>query len=71
MGQHHDARERLDAGMWAWLSRHAMCLSAVLSRVIPDLGDAWEHADNPRYARPYSVLAIRIGINYIIYGMTH
>jgi uncharacterized protein DUF4159 len=36
-----------------------------------DLGDAWEHADNPNYPQPYSALAIRIGVNYIVYGMTH
>jgi Domain of unknown function (DUF4159) len=35
------------------------------------LGDAWEHADNPRYPERFSSLAYRLGINYIIYGMTH
>jgi hypothetical protein len=36
-----------------------------------DVGDAWEWADSPRYPeRPLS-LAFRLGINYIIYGMTH
>jgi hypothetical protein len=36
-----------------------------------DLGDAWEYADNPNYPEKYSALAYRIGINYIIYAMTH
>ncbi len=36
-----------------------------------DLGDAWEWADDPRYPEQYSSLAYRIGINYIIYAMTH
>jgi hypothetical protein len=36
-----------------------------------DLGDAWEHADNPYYPQPYSALAIRIGVNYVVYAMTH
>jgi len=36
-----------------------------------DLGDAWEWADHPRYPEPYASLAYRIGINYIIYAMTH
>jgi hypothetical protein len=36
-----------------------------------DLGDAWEHADEPRYPEHYSSLAYRVGINYIIYAMTH
>src|SRR5579864_902130 len=36
-----------------------------------DLGDSWENADDPRYAEKYSALGIRIGVNYIIYAMTH
>ncbi|MGC8793757.1 MAG: DUF4159 domain-containing protein [Bryobacteraceae bacterium] len=36
-----------------------------------DLGDAWEWADHPRYPERYASLAYRIGINYIIYAMTH
>ncbi|MBI1791404.1 MAG: DUF4159 domain-containing protein [Acidobacteria bacterium] len=36
-----------------------------------DLGDSWEHADNPRYPEKYSALGIRIGVNYVIYAMTH
>ena len=36
-----------------------------------DMGDAWEHADNPIYPQPMTALAYRFGINYIIYSMTH
>ena len=36
-----------------------------------DLGDAWEWADNPYYPERFTSLAYRIGVNYIIYGMTH
>jgi len=36
-----------------------------------DLGDSWEHADNPEYPQKYSALGIRIGINYVTYAMTH
>lgn len=36
-----------------------------------DLGDSWEHADNPYYPEQYSALGFRIGINYIVYAMTH
>jgi hypothetical protein len=36
-----------------------------------DLGDAWEHADDPRYPEAMSGLATRYAINYIIYSMTH
>jgi hypothetical protein len=36
-----------------------------------DLGDSWEHADNPEYPEQYSALGFRIGVNYITYAMTH
>jgi hypothetical protein len=36
-----------------------------------DLGDAWEWADDPQYPEPFASLAYRIGVNYIIYSMTH
>lgn len=36
-----------------------------------DLGDAWEWADLPQYPERWASLAYRIGINYIIYAMTH
>ena len=36
-----------------------------------DIGDAWEHADLPEYPEPMTALAYRLGINYIIYAMTH
>jgi hypothetical protein len=36
-----------------------------------DVGDAWEWADSPDYPQQPMELAYRIGINYILYGMTH
>jgi hypothetical protein len=36
-----------------------------------DLGDSWEHADNPAYPAQFSALGIRIGVNYVVYAMTH
>lgn len=36
-----------------------------------DLGDAWEWADLPQYPERYSSLAYRIGLNYLVYSMTH
>jgi hypothetical protein len=36
-----------------------------------DLGDAWEWADLPGYPAKYSTYAYKIGINAIIYAMTH
>jgi len=42
----------------------AMCFNS-------DVGDSWEWADEPRYDEKYSALGIRIGVNYVIYSMTH
>jgi hypothetical protein len=36
-----------------------------------DLGDAWEWADEPHYPEKYSALGIRIGVNYVMYSLTH
>ena len=36
-----------------------------------DIGDAWEYADDPYYPEGAASLAMRIGINYIVYSMTH
>ena len=36
-----------------------------------DLGDAWEWADHPRYPLRFSTYAFEMGINFVIYGMTH
>ena len=36
-----------------------------------DLGDAWEWADHPHFPLRFSNYAFEIGINFIIYGMTH
>jgi hypothetical protein len=36
-----------------------------------DLGDAWEWADDPRYPERYASEAYKIGLNYLIYSMTH
>jgi hypothetical protein len=42
----------------------AMCFNS-------DVGDSWEWADDPRYDEKYSALGIRIGVNYVIYSLTH
>jgi len=36
-----------------------------------DLGDAWEWADLPDYPERYASMAYRLGVNYVIYSMTH
>jgi hypothetical protein len=36
-----------------------------------DLGDAWEHADDPRYPERHTANAYRLGVNYVLYALTH
>lgn len=36
-----------------------------------DMGDAWEHSDNPEYPEAFASLAYRIGVNYVVYHLTH
>lgn len=36
-----------------------------------DVGDSWEWADDPNYPEKYSALGIRLGVNYVMYSMTH
>lgn len=36
-----------------------------------DLGDAWEWAERPEYPLKYSTFAVEMGINFIVYAMSH
>lgn len=36
-----------------------------------DIGDAWEHADDSRYPARLTTQAYRLGINYVVYALTH
>ena len=36
-----------------------------------DLGDAWEHSDDPMYAEKWAGLAYKIAMNYFVYDLTH
>jgi hypothetical protein len=36
-----------------------------------DLGDAWEHSDDPRYPENMASVAYRVMLNYITYHLTH
>lgn len=36
-----------------------------------DMGDAWEHADDPYYPAEMTGLAYRFTMNYVVYSMTH
>ena len=45
-----------------------ICVAACFNM---DLGDAWEWADIPEYPERFASMAYRLGINYILYSMTH
>ena len=36
-----------------------------------DIGDAWEWADLPAYPARYTTQAYRLGVNYIVYALSH
>ena len=36
-----------------------------------DVGDSWEWADSPSYPEKFSALGIRLGVNFVVYSMTH
>ncbi|HTH52406.1 MAG TPA: DUF4159 domain-containing protein [Edaphobacter sp.] len=36
-----------------------------------DLGDSWEFLDDPRYPVKYTTLGTKLGVNYVLYAMTH
>jgi Domain of unknown function (DUF4159) len=36
-----------------------------------DIGDSWEFLDDPGYPAKFSVLGTKIGVNYVLYAMTH
>jgi len=36
-----------------------------------DMGDAWEHADDPVYPLAMTSFAYQLGINYLLYALTH
>jgi len=36
-----------------------------------DLGDCWEHADDPEYPLIHTAAAYQLGVNYVMYAMTH
>jgi hypothetical protein len=48
---------------------HGRLMVAICHNV--DLGDSWEHADTATYPQKFSALGLRIGVNYVIYAMTH
>lgn len=59
-----EASESTGGPCWRGRVQVAICFNM-------DLGDAWEWADYPPYPERYAALAYRIGVNYVVYAMTH
>jgi hypothetical protein len=36
-----------------------------------DMGDGWEHADDPNYPAAMTAQAYKLGVNYVMYAMSH
>lgn len=36
-----------------------------------DMGDSWQHQDNPAYPQSDAKMGIEFGVNYVIYSLTH
>jgi hypothetical protein len=36
-----------------------------------DMGDSWEHADDPNYPVAMTAQGYKLGVNYVLYSMTH
>jgi len=63
-------RRPVDPPEWKGI-RDASGRLVVLIPFNVDVGDAWEHADLAEYPEAMTGLAYRIGINSIVYAMTH
>jgi len=67
---HNDAKADADrAYNRAILDDHGRIM--VLINWNSDIGDGWEHTYTPDYPTKYANLAYQLGINYLIYAMTH
>jgi hypothetical protein len=56
---HYDAIQDDDGRVMVFIARNA------------DNGDAWEWIDEPQYPLKYGLAAYRLGMNLIVYSMTH
>jgi hypothetical protein len=56
---HYDAIVNEEGRVMVFIARNA------------DNGDAWEWIDEPRYPLKYGLAAYRLGMNVIVYAMTH
>lgn len=59
----------VQAGWFGILDDHGRVMVTI--NFNQDIGDAWEHANDAIYPEPFTALAYRMGVNYVIYAMTH
>jgi hypothetical protein len=57
------------ASNWALLDDNGRVM--VLINWNSDIGDGWEHTYHPGYPTRYANLAYQLGINYLVYALTH
>jgi hypothetical protein len=57
------------ASNWALLDDDGRVM--VLVNWNSDIGDGWEHTYHPGYPTRYANLAYQLGINYLVYALTH
>lgn len=63
-------QEGSDTAYWRAIldSKDRVQVGAFLNQ---DLGDAWEFSDDPAYPEEFASMAYRVGVNYVVYAMTH
>jgi hypothetical protein len=70
--EHLDTGYKLDGKVARWEAiRDDKGRIMVAISLNSDIGDSWEWSDTPSYPLKFSDLGMRIGVNYVIYAMTH
>ena len=54
---------------WRALTRDGRIVAVFCHNM--DLGDAWEHSDDPSYPEHMASVAYRIAVNYVVYSLSH
>ena len=70
--EHLDTGYKLDGKVARWEAiRDDKGRIMVAISLNSDIGDSWEWSDTPSYPLKFSDLGMRIGVNYVIYAMSH
>jgi hypothetical protein len=70
--EHLDTGYKLDGKVARWEAiRDDKGRIMVAISLNSDIGDSWEWSDTPSYPLKFSDLGMRLGVNYVIYAMTH